>query len=80
MQINKGFITPVIREVPVWEHSAASGPLGRISHQLCSCGFHQLIMLGAEMMTTVSCLKDFSEQGIVGLIVSTSLWFGERQR
>lgn len=76
MQINRkmGFITPVIRGVPVWEHSAASGPLGRISHQFCSCGFHQLIMLAVEMMTIVSCLKDFSEHSIVGLVVSTSLW------
>lgn len=74
MQINRklGFITSVIRGIPVWEHSAASDPLGRISHQLFSCGFHQLIMQGAEMMTMVSC---FSEQGyIVGLVVFTSLW------
>lgn len=67
MQINRklGFITPVIRGIPVWEHSEASDPLGRISHQLFSCGFHQLIMQGAEMMTMVSC---FSEQGYS--------WFG----
>lgn len=71
MHINRklGFITPVIRGISLWEHSAASGPWGRISYQCCCCGFHQLIMLGAaEMMITVSCLKAFSAQGYS--------WFG----
>lgn len=78
MHINRklGFITPVIRGISLWEHSAASGPWGRISYQRCCCGFHQLIRLrAAEMMITVSCLKAFSAQryswfGCVYLLVA----------
>lgn len=63
---NAGFITWWVRGIPVWEHGAGSGPSGRISHQLCSCGFHQLILLGAEMSNTMDfCPKAFSAQGYI---------------
>lgn len=66
---NPGFITLWVSGIPVWEHSAGSGPSIGISHQLCSCGFHQLILLGAEISNTMDFYpKIFSAQQPV--------WFG----